>query len=206
MIVKDRHLQALRDVLVFFLLVNIGVAGRWAQPEWCFTPTAAVAVFAGFYFSRAAVAALVPLAILVISDLLLPAYDSLIVMAATYAVMTLPVLFGRLLRGRRSRWATAWRWAVCGLAPATLFFVVTNFAVWAFQSDYEKSLTGLMQCYWAAVPFYRWMLAGDVVYLALLFGCWALAGVRIARVDRAEERLRVDGSLGRQSSGRARLS
>ena len=64
---------------------------------------------------------------------------------------------------------------MCGIVPATLFFLVSNFAVWAFQSDYEKSLAGLARCYWAAVPFYRWMLAGDVFYIVILFSCWSLA-------------------------------
>jgi hypothetical protein len=65
---------------------------------------------------------------------------------------------------------------------------VTNFAVWAFQSDYEKTLAGLAQCYWAAVPFYRWMLAGDIFYLAILLACWALAGASIGNVAHARER------------------
>jgi hypothetical protein len=165
-----------RDLSVFALLVAIGVAGRWGQPQWCFTPTAAAAIFAGFYFSRAAIAVLVPLAILAISDLVLPAYNNIPVMIATYAVMTAPVWLGRMLRERPSGWAAAaWRWAVCGIVPASLFFLVSNFAVWAFQSDYEKSLLGLARCYWYAVPFYRWMLAGDVFYIAILFSCWALA-------------------------------
>ncbi len=73
---KDSIRQTLRDVLVFALLIAIGVVGRWAQPDWCFTPIAAVAVFAGFYFSRIGVALLVPLAVLGISDLVLPAYGS----------------------------------------------------------------------------------------------------------------------------------
>jgi hypothetical protein len=83
-------------------------------------------------------------------------------------------MMARAPRGRSS----AWRWAVCGIVPATLFFIVSNFAVWAFQSDYEKSLAGLAECYWAAVPFFRWMLAGDVFYLALLLACLGLAGDR----------------------------
>ena len=169
--------QNLQDVLIFALLVAIGVAGRWGQPQWCFTPTAAAAIFAGVYFSRVGSAALVPLAILAVSDLLLPAYNSVPVMLATYAVMTAPVWFGRLLRGEDHRRAIALKCAVCGLAPATIFFIVSNFAVWAFQSDYEKSLAGLAECYWAAVPFYRWMLAGDVFYVAVLGGCWILANV-----------------------------
>ena len=164
-----------QDLLVFLLLVAIGVAGRWGQPEWCFTPIAATAIFAGYHFSRWAIAVLVPLAILSISDLLLPAHDSVGVMIATYAVMTVPVWLGRMLTRSDGGWRSAWRWAVCGLVPATLFWLVSNFAVWAFQSDYEKTLAGLMRCYWAAVPFFRWMLTGDVLYLTILVGCLALA-------------------------------
>ncbi len=170
---RDRQ-QNLQDLLVFALLVAIGVAGRWGQPEWCVTPTAAAAIFAGLYFSRTAIAVLVPVSILAISDLMLPAYDSIPVMIATYAVMIVPVWFGRLQRDDRPRWLAASRWALFAVLPATLFYVVTNFAVWAFQSDYEKTLAGLGKCYLAAVPFYRWMLAGDVFYLAVLLGCLAV--------------------------------
>ncbi len=177
--IRDRQ-QSVQDVFVFGLLIAIGVAGRWAQPEWCFTPTAAAAVFAGCYFSRAATAAMVPLAILAISDLVLPAYDNVPVLIATYGTMTLAVFLGRLLRGQHAATSVAARWAMCGLLPATLFFVVTNFAVWAFQSDYPKTFAGLGQCYLRAVPFFRWMVAGDLFYLAVLFGCAMLARVRFA--------------------------
>jgi hypothetical protein len=173
---KPNQERTWQDLLVFFLLVSIGVAGRWGQPEWCFTPTAAAALFAGLYFSRLAVAALVPISILAISDLMLPAYDNIPVLAATYAIMTLPVWLGRLQRREQSPWLAASKWALFAIVPATLFYVATNFAVWAFQSDYPKTLAGLGQCYLAAVPFFRWMLAGDVFYLALLLGCLALAG------------------------------
>jgi hypothetical protein len=172
----NQRQQRACDLSVFVLLIAIGVAGRWNQPWWCFTPTAAAAIFAGFYFSRAAIAVLVPLAILGISDQVLPAYNNIPVLIATYVVMTVPVWLGRMLRERPSGWVAAvWHWAVCGILPATLFFLVSNFAVWAFQSDYEKSLEGLELCYLRALPFYRWMLAGDVFYIAVLFSCWALA-------------------------------
>jgi hypothetical protein len=158
------------------------VAGRWGQPQWAFTPTAAAAVFAGFYFSRVAIAAMVPLAILAISDLILPAHNSVPVLIVTYAAMIAPIWFGRLLRGENRSVAAAWKLALCGLVPATLFFVVSNFAVWAFQSDYEKTLVGLMQCYVAAVPFYRWMLAGDIFYMTVLTGCLLAATVEMAQL------------------------
>lgn len=172
---KTNRQQTVQDVLVFALLVAIGVTGRWGQPLWAFTPIAAATAFAGFYFSRVAVAAMVPIAILGISDLLLPAYNSVPVLIATYLVMTAPLWFGRLLRNENRAGAAAWKLALCGLVPATVFFVVTNFFVWAFQSDYAASIYGLVECYARAVPFYRWMLAGDIFYVAVFAGCWLVA-------------------------------
>jgi hypothetical protein len=174
---KPERARTLQDLMVFVLLIAIGVAGRWGQPEWCFTPIAAASLFAGLYFSRLMVAVMVPLATLAISDLLLPSHDNVPVLIATYAIMTVPVFLGRLQRGEQVWMAKALKWMLFGLVPATLFYFVTNFAVWAFQSDYEKSLSGLIECYWAAVPFYRWMLTGDIFYLTVLLSCLALAGV-----------------------------
>jgi hypothetical protein len=194
--------NTVRDLLVVLLLVAIGVAGRWGQPDWEFTPVAAAAVFAGFYFSRLAVAALVPIAILAISDRLLPAYDNLPVLAVKYGALALPILFGRLLASSAGGWRSLWRWGICGLVPATLFFATTNLAVWTFQSNYPKTLTGLVQCYAAAMPFYRSMLAGDVFYLTLLFGCWALAGE--GTFSRQPARQPVIGGRPQRHAGRAR--
>ena len=35
-----------------------------------------------------------------------------------------------------------------------------------------------------AVPFFRWMLAGDLFYLAILLGCAALAGLPLTKFGR----------------------
>jgi hypothetical protein len=180
--------QTLQDLFVFAMLVAIGVAGRWGQPVWEFTPIAATTIFAGFYFSRAAIAVMVPLATLAIGDVfLLPAHDNVPVIIATYGAMMLPVWLGRWVRSDAQRTKAVWRWAVCGLGPATVFFVATNFAVWAFQSDYPKTLAGLIECYWAAVPFFRWMLAGDVFYLVVLLACWRFAGAPVGKLQPVHE-------------------
>lgn len=179
----DQRNSTIRDLSVFSLLVAIGVAGRWGQPEWCFTPTAAATIFAGWYFSRLGIAALVPVAILGVSDLALESHNSVGVMVATYLSMVVPVLLGRWLRTSDGAARSFARLAVCGLLPAMLFWIVSNFAVWAFESDYEKSFAGLMQCYWMAVPFFRSMVAGDIFYLTILVGCAALAGMPVVRLE-----------------------
>jgi len=56
------------------------------------------------------------------------------------------------------------------LASSGLFFIVTNFAVWAFGTMYEKTLNGLLTCYLMAIPFFWNTLIGDLFYNTLLFG------------------------------------
>lgn len=166
--------NTLHDLSVFALLLAIGVVGRWAEPTWNFTPLAAVTVLGGFYFRRTFVAVLLPVSVLAISDLLLPVHDNVAVMVAVHAMMVLPLVLGRLAR-RSKGWHRSAYWGLCGIVPATAFFLVTNFAVWAFKSNYETSLAGLAACYAAGVPFYRAMLAGDLFYLGVLLVCFAAA-------------------------------
>ncbi len=191
------HRQTLRELTVFGLLLAIGVLGRWAQPTWNFTPLAAVTVLGGYYFRGWLPALLLPVGILAVSDLVLPAHDSLAVQLAVHGMMVVPLLLGRGMRQRSSQ-ASAWQrvagWTLCGLVPATAFYLVTNFAVWAWQSDYPSSWAGLLACYTAGLPFYRAMLSGDVIYLTLLVGC--LAAAQAGSKVPARRRNHSDGVVG----------
>ncbi len=61
------------------------------------------------------------------------------------------------------------------MTGSVLFFVLTNFGVWAVGTFYPKTMSGLVTCYVVAIPFFRNTLAGDFAFTALLFGGFALA-------------------------------
>ncbi len=156
------------------LLLAIGVVGRWYELAWNFTPLAAVTVVGGYYFRQLLPALLLPIGVLTVSNLILPVYPHWQVQFAVYVMMLLPLLLGRAARGAQGRQQLK-HFAICGFVPATAFYVVTNLAVWAFTPYYTKSLAGLAQCYVAGLPFYRWMLAGDLFFLGIFVGCLAIA-------------------------------
>lgn len=171
----------LRELLVFSLLLAFGILGRWAQPEWNFTPLTAVTAMGAYYFRGWLPAILLPASVLAISDLLLAPHDNWQVLVAVHAMAIVPLVLGRAARGAEG-WRRAGCWALCGFVPATAFFVVTNFAVWMGRSLYEPTLTGLVNCYAAGLPFYRWMLAGDLFYVGLMAACVAAAELWERRV------------------------
>jgi len=139
------------------------------------TPIAAMALLGGAEFSSKRAAFLVPLVALCLSDVVLGFYATAPVV---YACFAFTVCLGFWVRGRRS----AARIAVAAIASAVLFFVATNFAVWAAGTLYPRTGAGLAACYVAAIPFFRNLLAGNLIYSALLFGALALAESRFARL------------------------
>ena len=155
-------------ITVLICMILAAAASRLIPHPPNMASIAAVALFGGAYLSDKRLAFLVPLAALFLSDLVLGLYGH---MEIVYGSFALVVCIGLLLRKRR----TPLRIAGAALASSTLFFVVTNFGVWAFGSLYPKTAAGLVTCYVAAIPFFQNTLVGDALYTAVLFGGFALA-------------------------------
>ncbi len=133
------------------------------------TPMTAVALFGGAYIADRKLAFLVPLAALLLSDALIGFYGPG-EMLAVYASTALVVGLGIWVQQNKS----VLRVGSAAIAGSVLFFLLTNFAVWAFGSIYPKTGAGLFACYVAALPFFRNTLIGDLLYTAVLFGIFAV--------------------------------
>ena len=147
-------------------LVGLDVVARVAPHAPNVTPIAASAVFAGMMLRSRALALAVPLLAMLVSDLVVGAYDWRI-MGVVYAALALPALL--------ARWGRARPMVVLAplvLSSSLLFYATTNFAVWAFSGMYAHDLNGLVLCYVAALPFLYNTMAGDALWTTLLFGTW----------------------------------
>jgi hypothetical protein len=161
-----RDAPALRtDLLLALFLIGLCVAACLLPHVSNFSPVAAAALFAGAMIGQRSLALLVPVAALLIGDLTFGFYDWR-VMAVVYAALALPAVIGMIARTHRI-WFTAIGGAV---AASLIFFVTTNFAVWAFGGLYSLDSTGLIQCYIAALPFLKYTVAGDLFWSVALFG------------------------------------
>ncbi len=156
-------------VVVLASIIVAAVASRLIPHPPNMASMTAVALFSGAYLTDKRLAFLVPLFALFISDLILVGlYTHMEIVYGSFAFI---VCVGLLLRRRRS----PWRIASAALASSILFFVITNFGVWAFEALYPKTVAGLFGCYVAAIPFFQNTLVGDALYTVILFGGFALA-------------------------------
>jgi hypothetical protein len=155
------------------------------------TPIAAIALFGGVYFRDRKIAFLLPLAAMLLSDLVLGfgVYGMALMKSqpVVYLCMLLTVAMGRGIQTGRS----VPKIALGTLASSLMFYVVTNFAVWAFDSLYPKTWDGLIACYTAAIPFFRNSLIGDLFFAAVLFGGFAVLERSWVSLREAREPLTV---------------
>jgi hypothetical protein len=149
-------------------IIALAAALRIAPHPWNFTPVGAMALFSGAVIKNRRLAFVVPLLALFLGDIFIGFHK---LMPIVYASFLVSVAIGFWLRDRRS----AGRITAATLAGAIQFFLVTNFAVWAFGLTYPRTTAGLIACYAAGIPFFWNTLAGDAVYAVLFFGTFALA-------------------------------
>ena len=138
------------------------------------TPIAAIALFAGAHFCNRKAAFLLPIAAMFLSDLVLgfAVYGGALLKSqpVVYFCMLMAVVIGRLIRNNGS----ALKIASATLGNAVMFYLVTNFAVWVWGALYPRTWGGLIACYTAAIPFFRNSLIGDITFVAVLFGGFAV--------------------------------
>ena len=58
------------------------------------------------------------------------------------------------------------------IVERVVFFLVTNFAVWAGTGIFPKNATGLMACYAAGIPCFWNTMLGSLFFGSILFGIY----------------------------------
>ena len=164
---------------------------------WNFSPLTAVCLFGGAFLADRRMSFVLPLAIVLMSDIGIAAVSGradwafpvnekwefefirLGAWATRYLSFSLAVAAGCWLRNWKPRHFPAAALAT-GLTYEVLFFGVSNFMAWWMPTEtqrYPFTAAGLFECYVAALPFFGKSLLGTAAFTALLF---SPLGVRAA--------------------------
>jgi len=169
--------------MLALILMIFGVLFRILPHAPNFTPTAAIALLGATFLPNKRLALIMPLALIMISDLFIGLHD---IVVFTWGSVVLISLIGLGLRNAQKP-ATV---LLGSLSSSVVFYLVTNFGVWA-AGWYPPTLQGLAQCYVAGIPFFRNFLAGTLIYSAAFFGVYALAARAVRRTSLAKALLTI---------------
>ena len=155
-----------KNVIVAFILLLVGIASRIIPHAPNLTAIGAIAILSGSYLPKK-YALLLPLVIMLLSDSIVGFHA------------TMPWVYGSyLLIGLITLYLGSKNLVIMPLIASILFFVITNFGVWASGTMYAKTLSGLLECYTMGIPFFRGTLFGDSIFTLVLYGTFQLLGFK----------------------------
>jgi hypothetical protein len=159
-------------MLAVIAMIIIATASTLVPHPPNFTPLAAIALFAGAQLNDRRVAFALTLGTLLLRDAVIGFH---LLMPVVYVCYAINVGLGFWLRSNQR----PWRVAGVTLLGSVIFFVVTNFAVWAAFDTYAHTAEGLLKCYVAAIPYFRNTVCSDLLYSIVMFGGFGLAQARV---------------------------
>jgi len=181
-----------KSLLVSFglLILAASLYRAWPDRPYGFAPQMAMALFGGAIIKDKRLAFLLPLLSMLISDVL---YQVLYMNGLTeikgfyggqwinYLLIASVTVFGFLLKK-----ITALRVFAFSISGSVIFFLLSNFAVWAGGGGFNrpKTFDGLMMCYNDGLAFlrdyglvkgfYGNLFIGDLFFCTILFGSFYL--------------------------------
>ncbi len=156
---------------MIYLIIALAIAARFIPGAANFSPVYAGLLFGGVYLKRRD-SIWFPILLLAGSDLLV---NSLLYNTSFRWMQTLNwvgfagiVMVGWWLQKR----VNTRNVLMASVAGPSVFFLISNFAVWIGGGMYPPTFGGLAACYAAAIPFYGNSLISGVLFSGILFGAY----------------------------------
>jgi hypothetical protein len=180
-----------KEILIALIIMIVTSALYRVLPgrPFGFAPQIAIALFSGSLFVKnKQFAFLLPLISMFLSDLMYQVlyvnhlssiqgfYDGQL---ENYLLIAATAIFGFGLQTNNVS-----KFVGNFIAAPTVFFLVSNFMVWASFGGYQRPMTasGLMQTMVDGLPFYGYSVAGTFVFGAIMFGGFKLVQPRLKAI------------------------
>jgi hypothetical protein len=160
-------------LLIAAVLVIFAVSFRILPSPANFAPIAAVAIFGAAILPLNWALAL-PLLAMITSDIFIGMHSLVFLTWGSYLIIA-------LMGSKYLKKLNLGRIITTSLSASLLFYIITNFGVWAEGRLYPLTAQGLFGSYYNAIPFFRNTVVSDLFFSALLFGAYYLVGHFVLR-------------------------
>jgi hypothetical protein len=163
-----------KEIALALALIALAISTR-RLPHWPnFTALGAAALFTGAFYKRKALAFIIPLAALFLSDLIInniiyaSFYSGFKIFTDGFYFMYLGIFLVSLVGSYASiSKAKPQNIAFAALSSSVLFYLITNFGAWIGNPLYAQNFFGLINSYIAGLPF---LINGSMATLVYGYG------------------------------------
>ena len=138
-------------------LILILTLSRIIPHPWNFTPVIAVAIMSGYFFKNLNLSLFVLVISMILSDIFIGFYNHLIFVYSSLILIT--IIFFKI-----SNMINLKNLFLLSILGSLIFYLISNFGVWAVGNLYEKNLNGLIECYLLAIPFFKNTILSTLIF------------------------------------------
>jgi len=149
----DRLFKITNKQIFLIILILILALARLIPHPMNFTPVIAVAIMSGYFFKNIYLSFATLIISMLVADLFIGFYENMIFVYLSLLLIS----FSFYKLSKKINFKNLF---IYGFAGSVIFFIISNFGVWALGSPgvsnlpYDKSLSGLIECYIFAIPFF----------------------------------------------------
>jgi hypothetical protein len=165
-------------IIAILLVVAAAISRVLLYPHYNFSPMVGMAIFAGATFSDKRLAFALPLASMLLSDIIFETMS-----AGTgfwgmgqlvgYGIFALITLLAFTLKKVSVPKVIGY-----SLGSSVIFYILSNLSFFVLDNPvyhtYTQNFSGFINCYIAGIPFFRTSIVADLVYSGVLFGAYYL--------------------------------
>jgi len=161
--IMDKFFNDYKKQLFPIGLILILALARLIPHPANFTPIIAVAITSGYFFKNINLSYATLLVSMLMADLFIGFYENMIFVYVSLLIITF--IFHKI-----SGKVNFKNLFIYGFAGSLIFFVISNFGVWALGSPgldnlpYDRSLAGLIECYILAIPFFGNTFLSTIIF------------------------------------------
>ena len=145
---------------ILFFLIIVSLSRLIPHPP-NFTPLLSVSIFLPFLLTDKRIILIFPLAVLMITDFVIGSYKLMFwVYGSIFLISSLSLYFYT---------SSFKRLIFFSVITPFLFFIITNFGVWLGSTFYTQDFSGLLLCYFMAIPFLAVNLISTILFSTTFF-------------------------------------
>jgi len=148
-------------VIVFGVFLRIFLNEKIGAPN--LEPVTALSLMSGLFFGGI-FSFFIPLSIIYLSDLY---FGNNFIFIFTWSAFALIGIFGWLIKRKRNFSYHLFKILGAGILSAIFFYLWTNFGWWLTFKMYPMNFKGLIECYIAALPFFKNQLISIVIFVPI---------------------------------------
>ena len=136
-----------KEIFPISLILILAISRLIPHPP-NFTPIIAVAIMSSCFFKNINLSIIILVISMLLSDLFIGFYYN--IFFVYFSLILITIIFFKI--NKKINYKTLLIFSFFG---SLIFYIISNFGVWMLGNLYEKNVSGLINCYILAIPFFK---------------------------------------------------